>query len=92
MGNFLFHQKPHAKKHTRRTFAGNFISDEKKLIIGITGNHENDRFVRSIGKEIATDRASEPKNYLQQQGKQIILENITAEKAKEVFFETIKTL
>jgi len=90
--NFLKHQPPHPNKHTRRTFAGNFIENENKLIIGITGNHKADRFERSIGREIAQDRAQQEKHYLQTQGKQIIVKNVGKEYVKELFFETIKKL
>lgn len=92
MSNFLKHQAPHSNKHTRRTFAGNFIENENKLIIGITGNHKNDRFVRSVGREIAQDRSLVEKNYLQQQGKQLIINNVPKEDAKEIFFNTIEKL
>lgn len=90
--NFLKHQQPHPNKHTRRTFAGNFIAGENKLIIGITGNHKADRFERSIGREIAQDRSNVEKNYLQQQGKQLIIKNVPEENAKEIFFETVNKL
>lgn len=90
--NFLKHQQPHPNKHTRRTFAGNFIETENKLIIGITGNHKADRFERSIGREIAVDRSQQEKHYLQAQGKQIVLPNVNKETAKELFFETINKL
>lgn len=92
MSNFLKHQAPHANKHTRRTFAGNFDENNNKLIIGITGNHKSDRFERAIGREIAQDRALVEKNYLKDQGKQLIINNVTKETAKTVFFDTINKL
>ena len=90
--NFLKHQPVHANKHTRRTFAGNYNEENNKLIIGITGNHKSDRFERAIGKEISQDRSSVEKHYLQQQGKQIIINNVCKEDAKEIFFNTINKL
>lgn len=90
--NFLKHQQPQSSKHTRRTFAGNFIENESKLIIGIAGNHESDMFCKAKGRQIATGRATVIRQNLQDSGKQIILDNISKEQARDKFFETINIL
>lgn len=90
--NFLKHQGVNPNKHTRRTFAGNFIENENKLVIGIAGNHESDMFCKSKGRQIATGRASVIRQNLQDSGKQIILDNVSKEQARDRFFETVNTL
>lgn len=89
MSKFLYHQKPSETKHTRRSFAGNFNESTNELIIGIAGNHVSDSFNKAKGRLIATGRSEVVRQNLQEQGKQLIISNVTKEEAKDVFFKTI---
>ena len=91
MSNFLYHQK-HEKVtgHTRRSFAGNYNPDTNTLVIGISGNHQSDSFCKSKGRQIAVGKSLVQRKNLQDAGKQRIINNVTKETAREVFFNEIK--
>lgn len=90
--NFLYHQKPgDISGHTRRSFAGNYDKTTNTLVIGISGNHQSDTFCKSKGRQIAEGRANVVRENLQKAGKQIIINNVKEESAKDVFFKTINS-
>lgn len=90
--NFLKHQVPNPSKHTRRTFAGNFNEKTNTLVIGIAGNHQSDAFCKAKGRSIATGRAAVIRPNLQASGKQIIINNVPKEDARDIFFNEIEKL
>lgn len=91
MSKFLYHQKPEeVKGHTRCTFAGNYNPENKVLVIGVAGNHKVDSFCKSKGRMIATGRSEKIRKALQDSGKQVVINNVSRENARNVFFQAIK--
>lgn len=92
MSKFLKHEGVNPSKHTRHTFAGNYNESTNTLVIGIAGNHMKDPFCKKTGRKIATGRSEVIRENLQKSGKQLIINNVSKEDVRDVFFDTINTL
>jgi len=92
MAQFLKHESVNPDRHTRHTFAGNYDEQSKTLVIGVAGNHMKDSFNKAKGRQIATGRAAVIRPNLQNSGKQIIINDVVKENARDVFFNTIEKL
>ncbi len=92
---FLYHQKPEdlkSKRSTRHTYAGFYNPTTETLIIGVAGNHPNDSFCKSKGRQIAVGRSLVIRQNLQNNNKQFIIENVKEEQSREIFFDKILKL